>query len=326
MNKVIIFVLVTIMGVAVAGKGPSNIKVAKGGRAGHQNTYSLHDILPNATDKVDQAKYYNSHNINNAAGLTDAANSQAATKEGAQTFKKIRDLGKDKNVVDALKAMPKKIDEITAQAGSIDKSAYEGIECADGSCVEESPDSSDEYVGAVAKLDAVLGASKDRDTLTNSFFKGVAMSCHKFDAGNVDCCNFDRWNASCTKEEKELYEAFKDKKAVFVTSRKSGKTRWKKETLEYCVFKTRMAKVVQEQGRAHARAPLESSLIGSYRKHRKTRFYAKCDGLSAKDLEKIPLDKLNYDDVASDELGKYRDPNASDMIEKVKQRAGELVK
>lgn len=131
--------------------------------------------------------------------------------------------------------------------------------CTDGSCAQAVSGQSDSFQKAVSQLAAVAAAGQDVAELNDvnvSAFTGRGQSCRKAAVGFNNCCKASGWGsdvglASCSSEEKALGQAKERLLTVDVgeyCSRKVlGVCLEKKRS--YCVFDSKLAQIVQQQGR-----------------------------------------------------------------------------
>nr|WP_282490698.1 conjugal transfer protein TraN [Providencia alcalifaciens] len=136
-----------------------------------------------------------------------------------------------------------------------------GVElvCASGECDQIKNDKANSFQKAVSALAAVAAAGEDVAELNDvnvRAFTGKRTTCRKAAAGFNNCCKSGGWGsdvglAHCDSEEKALGKAKQRKLTVYVGSYWSnnvlGVCLQKKEA--YCLFDSKLAKIVQEQGR-----------------------------------------------------------------------------
>ena len=130
--------------------------------------------------------------------------------------------------------------------------------CQDGSCVETQTGNSNQFGEAVSALAALAAAGEDAkgDDMNISIFTGTSQSCRKAAAGFNNCCQSGGWGsevglAHCSDEEKALGKAREKGITVQVGTWCSNKVLGvclQKKT-SYCVFDSKLARIVQVQGR-----------------------------------------------------------------------------
>ncbi|MGP7082160.1 conjugal transfer protein TraN, partial [Klebsiella pneumoniae] len=131
--------------------------------------------------------------------------------------------------------------------------------CLDGECDKATSGKSNDFGQAVSELAALAAAGKDVAALNGvdvRAFTGKAKFCKKFAAGFSNCCKDSGWGqdvglARCSSEEKALAKAKKDKLTVsigeFCSKKVLGICLEKKRS--YCQFDSKLAQIVQQQGR-----------------------------------------------------------------------------
>jgi len=126
--------------------------------------------------------------------------------------------------------------------------------CLDGNCVKQQKQADPDFQRAVSALSAMHDAAKDF-TNFNSIFAGKKKTCDKFVANFLDCCADKGWGkdhiASCSQEEKDLQV---DKKNLLTTyageyCKKDFVGKCIEHRKAYCVFPSRLAQIIQQQGR-----------------------------------------------------------------------------
>ncbi|KGT87924.1 conjugal transfer protein TraN [Erwinia typographi] len=191
--------------------------------------------------------------------------------------------------------------------------------CADGSCDHLENNSVNDFQSAVSGLAALAAAGKDIAALNGvnvSAFTGEGHSCRKAMAGFSNCCKDSGWGndaglASCNTEEKALAEAKKRKLSIYVGSycahKVLGVCLEKKEG--YCQFDSKLAKIVQDQGR---RGQLGIG-FGSGDS-------PDCRGLTVDELKRLKFDQMNFADFYDDLENGTTLPADQTLIDRVKQQ------
>ncbi len=130
--------------------------------------------------------------------------------------------------------------------------------CLDGECDKATSGKSNDFGQAVSELAALAAAGKDVAALNGvdvRAFTGKAKFCKKFAAGFSNCCKDSGWGqdvglARCSSEEKALAKAKKDKLTVSIgNSALKGSGDLHGEKRSYCQFDSKLAQIVQQQGR-----------------------------------------------------------------------------
>lgn len=196
--------------------------------------------------------------------------------------------------------------------------------CTDGSCDQLDDGKSNGFQSAVSGLAALAAAGKDIAALNGvnvSAFTGESHSCRKAMAGFSNCCKDSGWGndtglASCNTEEKALAEAKKRKLSIYVGSycahKALGVCLEKKEG--YCQFDSKLAKIVQEQGR---RGQLGIG-FGSGDS-------PDCRGLTVAELQRLNFDNINFADFYDDLENGTTLPADQELLDRVKEQiAGQV--
>ncbi|ECH8679206.1 TPA: conjugal transfer protein TraN [Providencia alcalifaciens] len=196
-----------------------------------------------------------------------------------------------------------------------------GVEliCASGECEQIKNNKTDSFQKAVSALAAVAAAGQDVAAINDvnvRAFTGQRQTCRKAAAGFNNCCKNSGWGndiglAHCDSEEKALGKAKDRKLTVYVGSYCSNKVLGiclqKKEA--YCVFDSKLAKIVQEQGRYW-------QLGINFGSAKNT----DCRGISVDELQAIQFDRLNFADFYADLESGTDIPADQALIDRVKDQ------
>lgn len=171
--------------------------------------------------------------------------------------------------------------------------------CSDGSCSAMQAEQNQNFEAAVSQLAALAAAGKDfagMDPDSVTAFTGKAMACRKSAAGFSNCCKSGGWGqdaglAQCNTEEKEIGTG-KEKKLVvkvgsYCSKKVLGVCLQQKEG--YCVFDSKLARIVQEQGR---RDQLGISFGSGSNPD--------CRGIRVAELQGIKFDHIDFSDFYDD--------------------------
>ncbi|MED7793168.1 type-F conjugative transfer system mating-pair stabilization protein TraN [Klebsiella aerogenes] len=171
--------------------------------------------------------------------------------------------------------------------------------CTDGACAQGETGTSHMFGQAVSSLAAVAAAGKDVAELNGEnvrAFTGKGMSCKKFAAGFNNCCKDSGWGAdaglsSCSSEEKALGKAKEKKLTVYVGEYCSKKVLGVclEKKRGYCQFDSKLARIVQEQGRKGQLGIGFGS--GSS---------PDCRGITIDELQRLKFDIMDFSDFYSD--------------------------
>lgn len=171
--------------------------------------------------------------------------------------------------------------------------------CTDGSCAQGQTGTSNMFGQAVSALAAVAAAGEDVAELNGEnvrAFTGEAKSCKKMAAGFNNCCKDSGWGqdvglSSCSSDEKALGKAKEKKLTVYVgeycSKKVLGVCLQKKRG--YCVFDSKLARIVQEQGR-------RDQLGVGFGKGKSP----DCRGITVDELQRLDFGVMNFSDFYDD--------------------------
>ncbi|ASQ15763.1 type-F conjugative transfer system mating-pair stabilization protein TraN [Enterobacter cloacae] len=197
--------------------------------------------------------------------------------------------------------------------------------CKDGSCAQAQTGSSNMFGQAVSALAAVAAAGKDVAELNGEnvrAFTGTAKSCKKMAAGFNNCCKDSGWGqdiglSSCSSDEKALGKAKEKKLTVYVGEYCSKKVLGVclEKKRGYCVFDSKLARIVQEQGR---RGQLG---IGFGRGKSPD-----CRGITVDELQKLDFGVMNFSDFYDDLDAGSEIPEDQALLKKAQDIIAEKMK
>lgn len=134
----------------------------------------------------------------------------------------------------------------------------EDLYCPSGDCAAADrvpePTTPEEMAQAASWLAAAQNAADELDPETLEMFTGEALRCKKHQFGFSDCCSDSGWGvdaglASCSDEEIRLGRARQAKRVHYVGRHTSGGFLDEREYETYCVFNSKLSRILQEQGR-----------------------------------------------------------------------------
>ncbi len=171
--------------------------------------------------------------------------------------------------------------------------------CKDGSCAQGQTGTSNMFGQAASALAAVAAAGEDVAELNGEnvrAFTGEGKSCKKFAAGFNNCCKDSGWGqdvglSSCSSDEKALGKAKEKKLTVYVGEYCSKKVLGVclEKKRGYCQFDSKLARIVQEQGRRDQLGVGFGS--GSS---------PDCRGITVDELQRLDFGVMNFSDFYSD--------------------------
>jgi conjugal transfer mating pair stabilization protein TraN len=169
--------------------------------------------------------------------------------------------------------------------------------CIDGDCTDTKKQVDPDFQKAIASLSSIQDAAKHLDQ--PFIFKGKSNECDNVILGAANCCRNDGWLIDdvpllhCTQSEKELGKAKENGTAHYIGeySDDCAAGICLKKRKVYCVFPTKLARIVQEQGR--------EKQLG---KHFGSSKNPDCSGITTEELQKIDFSKIDfkefYEDIA----------------------------
>lgn len=190
--------------------------------------------------------------------------------------------------------------------------------CTSGECDSINKDNVNDFQKAVSSLAALAAAGQDVAALNDDIdvraFTGQGQSCRKSAAGFSNCCKGSGWGsdiglAGCDSEEKAIGKAKSRKLTIYTgtycSKKVLGVCLQKKEG--YCVFDSKLARIVQEQGRGGQLGIGFGS--GSS---------PDCRGITVSELQSLRFDDMNFSDFYEDMENGSDIPADNELIERVK--------
>lgn len=194
--------------------------------------------------------------------------------------------------------------------------------CLDGNCSshEYSPSNDAEFKQAISALSASSQASKEFNGTSQFLFKGQKLECSDDIAGFKNCCRDSGWGidlnlAHCTNSEKQLGQA-KENKLVVATGQYCykrvkfpGGSACVSTHKTYCVFQSKLARIIQEQGRY-----LQLHINFGYGKH------SNCSGLTPQQLQLIHFENIDFSEFYQDIQNRQKQPDWQQTTNGINQR------
>ena len=129
--------------------------------------------------------------------------------------------------------------------------------CLDGDCNKQELAPNEDMAEALSKIAMLAEVQKDMDHKAGTVFKGNSHHCRKASLGFQECCNsLKGWGKNlghgCSEDERTLKRLREEGKCQEVGEYCAEKVLGKcvKKKKSYCCFPTKMAAIVQIQGRA----------------------------------------------------------------------------
>lgn len=218
-------------------------------------------------------------------------------------------------------------DEIERTYQCIEKICYpdkrvctETLGCVDGSCDQTKNEESNDIQEGISRLGAVAGsaeevASKQSTTSNVEIFKGERKACSEVPLNLRDCCvgeGFLEGVFRCPADLRELQKAKLENRATLVGT--YNEDLGLKKIYVYCVFPTKLAGILQIQGR------LGQLGIGFGEPKN-----PKCDsGFKASLLEKIDFKRLDLSGIVDDFKSKAKFKTLEEIESDTKNHAHDL--
>ncbi|SMG59831.1 type-F conjugative transfer system mating-pair stabilization protein TraN [Cedecea sp. NFIX57] len=193
------------------------------------------------------------------------------------------------------------------------------IYCLDGDCDKARNGTNNDFAPAVSQLAALAAAGKDVAALNGKdvkAFTGHAKFCKKFAVGFSNCCQDGGWGQSaglarCSSEEKALGKAKEDRLTVsvgeFCSKKVLGVCVEKKRG--YCQFDSKLAQIVQEQGRAW-QLGIGFGAASS----------PDCRGITVPELQHINFRQLDFSSFTDDLMKNKKIPDNAALLNKAKDQ------
>jgi conjugal transfer mating pair stabilization protein TraN len=177
--------------------------------------------------------------------------------------------------------------------------------CLDGNCVDHRYEQSKDFAKGVSALSAVADASKQFDPSSLTIFAGHSSECSEIPVGFSNCCTETGWGqdvglANCPTQAKKLHEAREKGLAIKVGRYCSGSEPFPclEHSQVFCVFNSKLARIIQEQGR---NGQLHIG-FGSAKE-------PNCQGITPDQFKSMNLSAIDFQDFYADIHAKTPDIN-----------------
>lgn len=190
--------------------------------------------------------------------------------------------------------------------------------CIDGDCYDDTPTQSTDFDKSASGLAAVSAAAEGLGTPPR-IFTGNGMQCTDKAFGFADCCKESGWGtgiglAECSEEEKALGQAKEQGIAIalgeYCANEVLGVCTRKKQG--YCVFDSKLARIVQEQG---VKGQLGISL-GSAES-------PLCEPITPEQLQQINFELIDFSDFYDDMHNNANLPSATEIQGRLQSAYGQ---
>lgn len=180
--------------------------------------------------------------------------------------------------------------------------------CMDSGCFDTSFEPSSDFGKAAANLGALSEAGADFDVNTNEIFKGEDLRCSKAILGFSNCCKLDGWGQDigldqCSTNEQRLALSRQGGLCHSVGSYCSNSNLFgctsRKET--YCCFKSKLARIIHEQGRVQLGIDWGSAKNPN------------CDGISIEQLQSLDFSQIDFSEFYADAMDQANSPDSGEL-------------
>lgn len=250
------------------------------------------NTIPGYESNPDQSSYYEGVTQDNTNQMNSDAQSEAAQSEEAQTIN--NSYLNNNTTIDTNSSTFQNSQSIENNPNSyVDNNQF----CMDGHCTDQSYKQSDGFNDAMSALNAEADAESYQNP--DAIFKGNGASCHSDAVGYSNCCKDSGWGhdinlAHCSSAEKELGLSKQNGLTVYLGEYCSHKTVFgvcTEHKKSYCVFQSKLARIMQTDGRQK-----QLGIGFGSAKH------PNCRGLTAEELQKIDLAYVDFSDYYESDL------------------------
>ncbi|HGD2626299.1 TPA: type-F conjugative transfer system mating-pair stabilization protein TraN [Legionella pneumophila] len=198
--------------------------------------------------------------------------------------------------------------------------------CLEGDCSTHTynPSDENEFKRAMSSLSAVADASKTFDGNANYLFQGQKMECSDLMLNVANCCRDEGWGidlnlAHCSDEEKKLGTNRENKLAVstgrYCYKRKKfpGGSVCVEHHQTFCVFQSKLARIVQEQGRRN-----QLGISFGYGQ------YSNCSGITPQQMQLIRFEAIDFSEMYEEIKGKIKEPDYQQKAKSIGTRLNDF--
>ena len=202
----------------------------------------------------------------------------------------------------------------------------EEVFCLDGNCSahDYSPASEEDFKKSISALSAASEASNGLNGRGDFVFKGERMECTDAMLNFKNCCDDKGWGvdlglAHCNDMEKKLGLARENKLVVATGEYCADREKLpigsfcKSTHKTFCVFQSKLARIIQEQGRRDQLHIGFGEGDGS-----------NCSGITAEQLQIINFEKIDFREFYEEIKNKQKQPNAQQTIDGISNRLNEF--
>ena len=193
--------------------------------------------------------------------------------------------------------------------------------CLGGDCFASGYAPNQDFALAASHLGTIEAAVDDFDVDAMAIFKGENLKCKKTSFGFKNCCKDKGWGldlglSQCKESEKILGEKREAGFCTYVGTYKEGSFLSKRKYQSFCCFNSKLARIIQEQGR-----PQLGLGWGSAE-------FADCRGLSPEELTRVDFARIDFSEFYADALaaaGLVTRPGEADLAGTIEERIRRLL-
>ncbi len=194
--------------------------------------------------------------------------------------------------------------------------------CLGGDCFDTDYQPSGDFGAAAARLGVVEEIARDFDVEKLLIFQGSGRKCGKSVLGFSNCCKDSGWGVDlglkrCSDDERLLAEERGAGRCHYVGSYKRGSLLLKRRYQSYCCFKSKLARIVQKQGR--------EQLGWDWGEVRQPQ----CGGFSPEQLTNLDFESMDFTEFYEDALRAAQAaerPEGADMRSLLERRIRERLR
>lgn len=188
--------------------------------------------------------------------------------------------------------------------------------CLDGKCTDRSYQQSADFAKGVSALSAIADAAKQLDQSALTIFTGHPAECSEKPVGFSNCCTETGWGQdvgldNCSDAAKKLHVDRENKRAIKVGRYCSGPEPFPclEHAQVFCVFSSKLAKILQEQGRVgQLNIPFGSAKEPN------------CQGITSEQLQSLDLTKMDFQDFIHDLSKSVKNPDLKQIQEAIQKQ------
>lgn len=163
--------------------------------------------------------------------------------------------------------------------------------CADGDCTAHQATQNDDFDKSILPIAALEASGFEFRKTQATLFGGHPVQCKIWLWNFIDCCSDKGWGkaihlANCREEDRALGEAKLNYLAHYLGDYCAEKVLGEcvEHKRSYCVFDTKMARIIQEEGRL---SQLNSKALGDAE-------HPACAGLSVAELQQLDMGRIDF--------------------------------